>query len=288
MTDQASRLRAMARNQAPEAQSPFSARVLAITSGKGGVGKTNVVAGLAISLARMGERVVVLDADFGLANLDILLGLSPQYTLEHVLRGEKILEEILVEGPLGIRVIPASSGIQELTRLDASSELRLLQGLQRVAESTDWLLIDTAAGIHDSVIKLLMAAQEVILITTPEPTSLVDAYAMIKVVHLRDPRKPFWLMVNNAQNEAEAEETLEQLQAAITRFLGRDLNVLGMIPADRHVLQAVREQRGVADLFPQSPAALALQAMAQQIKQKVPLQRDGFAAFWKSLSSESP
>ena len=111
---------------------------------------------------------------------------------------------------------------------------------------------------------------------------------MIKVVHLRDPKKPFWLMVNNAQNEVEAEETLEQLQAAIKRFLGRELSILGMIPADRHVLQAVREQRGVADLFPQSPAALALQRMAEQIKQKVPLQRDGFAAFWKSLSSESP
>jgi flagellar biosynthesis protein FlhG len=287
MTDQASKLRALARHQAPEAASPFAARVLAITSGKGGVGKTNVVAGLAIALARMGDRVVVLDADFGLANLDILLGLSPKYTLEHVLRGEKILEEILVEGPLGIRVIPASSGIQELTRLDASTELRLIQGLQRVAESTDWLLIDTAAGIHDSVIKLLMAAQEVVLITTPEPTSLVDAYAMVKVVHLRDPKKPFWLMVNNAQTQDEAEETLEQLQAAITRFLGRELNVLGMVPADRFVLQAVREQRSFVDLYPQSPAGLALDRMAGQLKQKVPLQRDGFAAFWKYLSTEN-
>ena len=172
--------------------------------------------------------------------------------------------------------------------MDASAELRLLQGLQRVAEGTEWLLTHTAAGIHDSVIKLLMAAQEVILITTPEPTSLVDAYAMIKVVNQRDAKKPFWLMVNNAQNETEAEETLDQLQAAITRFLGREMNVLGMIPADPYVLQAVREQRGVADLFPRSPAALALQRMAQQLKQKVPLQRDGFAAFWKFLSSESP
>ena len=156
-----------------------------------------------------------------------------------------------------------------------------------MAESTDWLLIDTAAGIHDSVIKLLMASQEVVLITTPEPTSLVDAYAMVKVVHLRDPKKPFWLMVNNAQGQAEAEETLEQLQAAITRFLGRELNVLGMIPADRYVLQAVREQHSFAELYPQSPAALALERMALLLKQKVPLQRDGFAAFWKSLSNEN-
>ena len=284
MSDQAARLRALARQLPPEANL-FPSRVLAITSGKGGVGKTNVVAGLAMSLAQTGQRVTVLDADFGLANLDILLGLTPTHTLEHVLRGEKLLEEIVLEGPLGIRVIPASSGIQELTRLDTAAELRLVQGLQRVAEGQDWLLIDTAAGIHDSVIKLLLAAQEVILVTTPEPTSLVDAYAMVKVVHLRDPQKPMWMLVNNAQTQAEAEETLDQLQAAVQRFLGRELQVLGMIPADPSLLQAVREQRGVVERFPRSPSALAFRALADQLKKKVPLQKDGFASFWRQLSS---
>jgi len=131
MNDQANRLRALARGQAPET-TLFSSRVMAIASGKGGVGKTNVVAGLAMALAQLGQRVVVLDADFGLANLDILLGLSPEFTLEHVLRGEKLMEEILLDGPFGIRIIPASSGIQELTRLDATAEMRLIQGLQRI------------------------------------------------------------------------------------------------------------------------------------------------------------
>jgi flagellar biosynthesis protein FlhG len=285
MTDQASKLRALARAEIPEA-TLFNSRVMAITSGKGGVGKTNVVAGLAMSLANVGQRVVVLDADFGLANLDILLGLTPTHTLEHVLRGEKLLEEILLDGPLGIKVIPASSGIQELTRLDAASELRLIQGLQRVAESQDWLLIDTAAGIHDSVLKLLMAAQEIILVTTPEPTSLVDAYAMVKVVHLRDPKKPLWLLVNNAQSEEEAEETIEQLQAATQRFLGRELQVLGLIPADPFILQSVRQQRGVVDIFPRSPSALAFRTIADQLRKKVPLQKGGFASFWKQLSLE--
>jgi flagellar biosynthesis protein FlhG len=285
MTDQASKLRALARAEAPES-TLFNSRVMAITSGKGGVGKTNVVAGLAMSLAQMAQRVVVLDADFGLANLDILLGLTPTHTLEHVLRGEKLLEEILLDGPMGIKVIPASSGIQELTRLDAASELRLVQGLQRVAEGQDWLLIDTAAGIHDSVLKLLMAAQEIILVTTPEPTSLVDAYAMVKVVHLRDPKKPIWLLINNAQSEAEAEETIEQLQAATLRFLGRELQVLGMIPNDSFILQAVRQQRGIMDLFPQAPSALAFRVIADQLKKKVPLQKGGFASFWKQLSLE--
>lgn len=285
MTDQASKLRTLARAELPES-TLFHSRVMAITSGKGGVGKTNVVAGLAMSLANIGQRVVVLDADFGLANIDILLGLTPTHTLEHVLRGEKLLEEILLDGPNGIKVIPASSGIQEMTRLDAASELRLVQGLQRVSENQDWLLIDTAAGIHDSVLKLLMAAQEILLVTTPEPTSLVDAYAMVKVVHLRDPKKPIWLLVNNAQSETEAEETIEQLQAATLRFLGRELQVLGLIPADPFLLQAVRQQRGVVDVFPRSPSALAFRTIADLLKKKVPLQKGSFASFWKQLSLE--
>jgi len=283
--DQASKLRALAKDQ-PQESPLFAARVVAITSGKGGVGKTNVVAGLALSLAQLGQRVVVMDADFGLANLDILLGLSPKYTLEHVLRGEKVLEEILIDGPLGIRIIPASSGIQELTRLDTASELRLVQGLQRVAETADWLLIDTAAGIHDSVLKLLMAAQEVILVATPEPTSLVDAYAMVKVLHLRDANKPLWLLVNNGQSSDESQETVDQLQAVTERFLGKQLKVLGVIPNDQHILQAVRQQRGVIELFPHSPATRAFQALARQLLGQVSLQPDGFASFWRQLASD--
>jgi flagellar biosynthesis protein FlhG len=256
---------------------------MAVTSGKGGVGKTNVVAGLAISLAKAGQRAVVLDADFGLANLDILLGLSPRFTLEHVLRGDRVLEEIVVEGPCGIRVIPASSGIHELTRLDAAQELRLVQGLQRIATDTDWLLIDTAAGVHDSVVRLLMAAQEVILVGTPEPTSLIDVYAMVKVVSARDPAKPIWLLVNNAQGEEEAMETIEWIQAASREFLGREVWGMGAIPSDAHVPLAVREQGGVADLFPDSPAARAFRAMSRILVDRVPLQKDGVRLFWEKL-----
>ncbi len=285
MNDQASRLRILARQQLPES-TLFNSRVLAITSGKGGVGKTNVVAGLAMALAQMGERVVLLDADFGLANIDILLDLNPQYTLEHVLKGEKMLEEIMVEGPLGIRIIPASSGIQELTRLDASAELRLIQGLQRISETTEWLLIDTAAGIHDSVIKLLLAAQEVLVVTTPEPTSLVDAYAIVKVVHQRDSGKTLWLLVNNAHSEMEASETIEQLQSAVHRFLGKEFHALGVIPHDPYLIQSVREQRGVFLRYPESPSALALQQISEQLRKKIPLQKNGFASFWNQLSFE--
>jgi flagellar biosynthesis protein FlhG len=283
MTDQASEMKQPSPQQMDD-HSLFHSRVVAITSGKGGIGKTNVVGGLAMSLAKMGQRVVLLDADFGLANLDILLGLSPKFTIEHVIRGERVLEEIIVEGPDGIRLIPATSGIQELTRMDASAELRLIQGLQRVAVSADWLLIDTGAGIHDSVIKLLMAAQEIVLVSTPEPTSLVDAYAMIKVVHIRDHAKPIWLLVNNAQSQEEAEETLEQIQAASQRFLSRDVNNLGMIPTDNHILQAVRQQQGVVGLYPDCPASKAFEHISRRLMEKVPLKKDGFNAFWKELS----
>ncbi|HEU4951368.1 MAG TPA: MinD/ParA family protein, partial [Holophagaceae bacterium] len=247
------------------AEGLFRNRVLAISSGKGGVGKTNVVAGLALALARQGQRVVIVDADFGLANLDILLGLAPQSTLEQVLRGEKVLEEILLEGPLGVRIVPASSGVQELTRLDDAAELRLVQGLQRIAEDTDWMLVDTAAGVHDSVVKLLMAAQQVLLVATPEPASLVDAYAVLKVLHLRDAEKPVRLVVNNAQSPEEAEETLQQLDLATRRFLGRGVEALGAIPHDPWLLQAVREQRCVVDRFPQSPSAKAFEALAKRL-----------------------
>jgi flagellar biosynthesis protein FlhG len=283
MTDQASNP-TQAHSQQTGDHSLFHSRVVAITSGKGGVGKTNVVGGLAMSLAKMGQRVVLLDADFGLANLDILFGLLPKFTIEHVIHGERVIEEIITEGPDGVRLIPATSGIQELTKMDASAELRLIQGLQRVAVGTDWLLIDTGAGIHDSVIKLLMAAQEVVLVSTPEPTSLVDAYAMIKVVHIRDQAKPIWLLVNNAQNQEEAEDAVEQIQAAAQRFLGKDVNSLGMVPADAHILQAVRQQQGVVGLYPACPASKAFQHISQRLMEKVPLKKDGFNAFWKDLS----
>ena len=251
----------------------FRARVLAVTSGKGGVGKTNVVAGLATAFAKAGQKVVILDANFGLANLDVLLGLAPKHTLEHVLKGEKMMEEVVLDAPVpgarSIRVIPTSSGVHELSHLDAPSELRLVQSLQRVCEDADWLLIDTAAGIHDAVLKMLAASQEVLLVTTPEPTSLLDAYAMVKVLHVREPGKPVHIVINNAQSLEEATETADQLRAAAQRFLGKDLDVLGMIPSDRHVLQAVREQRSVVDLYPDSPAGVALRNMAESLDARV-------------------
>ena len=264
--------------------SPFRARVVAVTSGKGGVGKTNVVAGLATAFAKAGQKVVVLDANFGLANLDVLLGLSPKHTLEHVLKGEKMMEEVLLESPVAgatsISVIPTSSGVHELSHLDPASELRLTQSLQRVCEDADWLFIDTAAGIHDAVLKMLAASQEVILVSTPEPTSLLDAYAMLKVLYLREPLKVVHLVINNAQSLEEATEAADQLRAAAQHFLGKDLEILGLVPSDRHLLQAVREQRSVVDLYPSSPAGIALCTMAESLAGRMSASPKDMGILW--------
>ncbi|MBK8726231.1 MAG: P-loop NTPase [Holophagaceae bacterium] len=261
----------------------FHARSLAITSGKGGVGKTNTAANLGLALGQSGQRVVALDANFGLANLDLLLGLDSKGTLEEVLKGGKMLEEILLEGPGSLKILPAGTGLQELTRLDRASELRLVQGLQRVTEDADWLLMDTAAGIHEAVVKLLLAADAVLVVTTPEPASLVDAYAMVKITHLRAPRKPIWLLVNQCTSGLEAGEAVDQMQEACERFLGRRLRLLGAVPSDPALLQAVREQRAVLEAYPESPSARAFRAAAERLMRGEALIREGLDAEWGRL-----
>lgn len=261
----------------------FRAQSLAITSGKGGVGKTNTTANLGLALGQSGQRVVALDANFGLANLDLLLGLDSKGTLEEVLKGGKMLEEILLEGPGSLKILPAGTGLQELTRLDRASELRLVQGLQRVTEDADWLLMDTAAGIHEAVVKLLLAADAVLVVTTPEPASLVDAYAMVKITHLRAPRKPIWLLVNQCTSGLEAGEAVDQMQEACERFLGRRLRLLGAVPSDPALLQAVREQRAVLEAYPESPSARAFRAAAERLMRGEALIREGLDAEWGRL-----
>jgi flagellar biosynthesis protein FlhG len=261
----------------------FRARSLAVTSGKGGVGKTNTAANLGLALGRMHQKVVALDANFGLANLDLLLGLDSKGTLEDVLTGGRMLEEIVLEGPGGLRILPAGTGLQELTRLDRATELRLVQGLQRITEDADWLLMDTAAGIHEAVVKLLLAADEVLVVTTPEPAAMVDAYAMVKIVHLRAPRKPLWLLVNQCTGPEEAGEAVDQMQEACERFLGRRLKFLGAVPADPALLQSVREQRAVLEARPDSPSARAYTACAERLLRGEPLIREGLDAAWGRL-----
>ncbi|MCA1959021.1 MAG: MinD/ParA family protein [Nitrospira sp.] len=242
-------------------------RVVAVSSGKGGVGKTNVVANWAVALGRSGKRVLVLDADLGLGNLDVLLGLVPRHTIEHVLSGVCTLKEICLEGPAGIQVLPASSGVPHLTSLTESQQLVIQEQLEELAAGMDVLLIDTGAGISPNVTFFASAAHEIVIVVTSEPTSLTDAYALIKVLTRRYRERRFKVLVNQARGPREAAEVFRRLDTAVDRFLQVAVEPIGYVPHDDYVTLAVMRQKAVADLFPDSPAAQAFARLAGQVMQ---------------------
>lgn len=238
---------------------------VAITSGKGGVGKTNVVGNLAVSLANMKKRVLILDADFGLANIDVLLGLAPKHNLKDFLFGSMELEDIIVDGPCGVRIIPASCGIERMTSLSLEQQMRLIRGISDLSSQTDYLLIDTAAGISGNVINFLLASGLVVVVTTPEPTAIVDAYLVIKILALREPGKRVSILVNSVSGQGEARHVFEQIDVAARRFLSKPLELLGFIEKDRNVLEAVRQQGPVVNLYPRSAASRCIKALAGKL-----------------------
>ena len=236
-------------------------RTIAIASGKGGVGKTNVVANLAIALQKRGKKVLILDADLGLSNVDILLHLAPRYNIQHVISGEKRLSEVIVQGPSGIKVLPASSGVQELTHLDALQRMRLLEEFEAYEDDIDILLIDTSAGISENVAFFCVASQEIVILTNPEPTALTDAYALIKVLFTRYQEKQFGILVNFARSAADAKEVYRKLSVVTDRFLNVSLDYLGYIPYDKSIPDAVRAQRPFLEMFPGGGASRALNGL---------------------------
>ncbi len=284
MTHSAEQKKTTNRKQGAVLTSP--PRVICVTSGKGGVGKTNIVTNLGFALSKAGKKVLVLDADLNLANVDILLGLTPRYNLHHVFMGEKSLQEVLVQGPAGLLILPASSGIMELAELTEHQRLYFLAEMDALAQEVDIMLIDTAAGINNNVIYFNLAAQERIIILTPEPTSLTDAYALIKVLSGRHDVKRFRILVNLARSEKEALAVFRKLSIVADRFLGSlSLDYLGHIPYDSKLPQAVREQRLVSDLFPDSAASRMFGRLAREISQEEPeVKADGnIKFFWQGL-----
>lgn len=242
-------------------------RVIAVTSGKGGVGKTNVVANLAVSLSRVGKRVLILDADLSLGNLDVLLGLVPRHTIEDVLVGTQTLAEIMLKGPAGIHVLPASSGVPRLTSLTEAQQLMIQEQLADLAAEMDVLLIDTGAGISQNVTFFASSADETMVIISPEPTSLTDAYALIKVLARQYRERRFKVLVNQAKSPREASEVFGKLDVAVDRFLHVAVELVGVIPDDDYVHMAVMQQKAVSDMFPEAPAAQAFKRLAQQVAQ---------------------
>jgi flagellar biosynthesis protein FlhG len=243
------------------------ARVLSVTSGKGGVGKTNVSINLACALAEKGRQVYLLDADLGLANIDVLLNLTPAYTIEHVLSGEKHLREIVVDGPSNIKVLPSSSGVVELADLGEEDQQRLIFMLEELEDSIDYLIIDTGAGISSGVLRFNVSADEVLLVATPDPSSLTDAYSTIKVMVNRYNVRSFNLIANSVSSQEEGRSVFERLQKVTRDFLQVELNYLGFIPRDTDLAKSVRMQKPLLEAFPQSPAAKSIRALAHRLDQ---------------------
>ncbi len=244
---------------------------IAVTSGKGGVGKTSVVVNLGVALARLRNRVAILDADFGLGNVDVLLGLAPTSHLGHLLGGEKGIHDIMVPGPMGVQIIPASSGLRDLTSLTPTQWQRLTRALDTVCSEVDFLLIDTAAGISDNVIELLISSQRVLLVTSLEPSAVVDAYALIKVLTASDARKEIAVLVNDTRDSEEADLVFRQLDVAATRFLHRRLHYYGFVTHDPAVREAILMQRPIVDHRPQSSASRCVRILASRIAGLSPL-----------------
>ncbi len=240
-------------------------RVIAITSGKGGVGKSNIVANIGFMLKKMGQRVLILDADLGLANLDVLLGLAPKYNFSHVIMGKKTIKEITISGPGDIVILPSSSGIQELTKLTKKQGIRFLTELDILLDSFDVLLIDTAAGISSNVMFFNTSAQEIIVVVTPEPTSITDAYALMKVLSLKYSQSYFKLIVNNVTSKEEGLEVFRQLSLVADRFLDISIEYVGHVLYDKNVSKSVRQQQIVSELFPETDASNCFESLANEV-----------------------
>ncbi len=238
---------------------------IAVSSGKGGVGKSNIVANLAIALRRLDNEVMILDADLGLSNIDVLLQMAPKYNIQHVLNGQMSLQDVVAEGPYGIKILPASSGIQELTSLDEFQRLKILGEFDSFDGKVDILLIDTAAGISENVAFFCVAAQEIIIITAPEPTAVTDAYALIKVLSTRYQERKFNVLINSVNGYDEAMEIFKRLSVTTERFLNVSIDYLGYIPFDESVKKAVKRQRAFIDIYPNSAASRKITELAPKI-----------------------
>ncbi|MCC5792959.1 MAG: MinD/ParA family protein [Legionellaceae bacterium] len=240
-------------------------KVIAVSAGKGGVGKSNVSVNMAVALAKKGKRVLLLDADLGLANVDIMLGLHSKYNLSHVMQGTCHLTDIILEGPDGIKVVPASSGTEYMTQLSAAEHLGIINAFNELTDELDYMIIDTAAGISDTVLSFARSSQEVIVVVCDEPTSLTDAYALIKVMSKRYQWERFHIVANMVRQMKDGRELYNKLYRVAGQFLDVRMNYLGAIPFDERVHEAVKKQKPVLSLWPDSPAAKAFAHLADTV-----------------------
>ncbi len=257
LDDQANSLRTMNQSKLT--------KVIAITGGKGGVGKTNITLNTAISLAKQGKRVMVLDADLGLANVDVMLGLRVDKNLSHVLSGECTLQEVLVQGPYGIQIAPAASGTQSMVELTSTEHVGLIRAFSELEDSVDVFIIDTAAGISDMVLSFARASQDVVVVVCDEPTSLTDAYALIKLLNREHGVFRFKVVANMVRSMKEGQDLFKKLSMVTGRFLDVALELVATVPFDENIRKSVRKQKAIVDAYPSSPAAVAIKGLSQKV-----------------------
>lgn len=284
--DQATSLRKIVEKKGIASKKNSFTRVITITSGKGGVGKTNIVANLAIALSKMNKQVLILDADLGLANIDVILGITPKYNMMHLINDEKTIEEIIVTGPNGILILPAASGIENLANLCDEAKLTLSEKLAPLWKKIDYLIIDTGAGISPNVIYFNLAAQETIVVVTPEPTSITDAYALMKILSKNYHQHRFSLIVNMVKTEQEAREIFQHLTTVTDKFLEVAVDFCGYLIEDRNLTNAVRNQKPFIEMFPTSDASCCIKDIAKTIDEnhgEMPPTSSGIGFFWQQM-----
>lgn len=271
--DQAERLRNIIKKQElPEMKKPV-AKVITVTSGKGGVGKSSISVNLAIQLSRMGKRVVIFDADFGLANIEIMLGLHPKFNLADMMYRGKSLNDIIMYGPENVGFISGGSGIQELANLSRDQVITLIQKLNELDEYADVIIVDTGAGISDTVLEFVAASEEVLLVATPEPTSITDAYALLKTLNKKASYRPektiVKMIANQVHGNRDAKELFEKLGLVVSKFLDIEVEYLGSVPYDHNMQKAIMKQSPISILDPLSNTARALNKIANQLEQNM-------------------
>ena len=269
--DQAEGLRNIIKKQEIESGRK-TARVITVTSGKGGVGKTSLSVNLAIQLRRLGKRVVVLDADFGLANIEIMLGIRPQYNLADLMFRGKSMNDIITYGPEGIGFISGGSGINEMANLTRDQVFRLIQKMAELDQQADVIIVDTGAGIGDSVLEFVAASAEVLLVATPEPTSITDAYALLKSLNRNSSYKPgktvVKMVANQVRGNNDADELFDKLGIVVNKFLNIDIEYLGSVPYDANMQKAVMRQEPLSMAAPNAAAARSVENIARILANK--------------------
>ncbi|MBQ8707908.1 MAG: MinD/ParA family protein [Succinivibrionaceae bacterium] len=280
-TDQAQGLRNTMKNQQPLSTPNRRVKVITVTGGKGGVGKSNVSLNLAITMASLGKKVMLLDADLGLANIDVMLGLSVKRNLFNVLRGECTLDDIIIRGPHDLMILPATSGTQSMVELSSAQHAALIRAFGDLKADVDVLIVDTAAGISSMVLSFARAAQDILVVVCDEPTSVTDAYALMKILSRDYGVFRFKIVANMVRTMKEGQDLFAQLTKVAERFLDASLELVGCIPYDPNVKMAIKRQQVIVDAYPKSPAAIAFRALANRaMTWPIPYQAEGHLQFF--------